>query len=103
MPDTDKDQQGQREAYQQDLEAQLKEGLAKLDQLKAKAEKANARARIGYYELIDQLWDRQQHLRLKVDGLKQVGAGVWEEMKGGIDRAWVQLKAALEKASDRMK
>ena len=103
MPETDRDHQRQREAVQHDLEAQLKEGLARIEELKRKADKADGRARITYNALINELWDQQLHLRLKVDGLKRVGARVWAEMKAGVDEGWSQLKTALEKASERIR
>jgi uncharacterized protein with von Willebrand factor type A (vWA) domain len=95
--------EGKKAAYRQQMEAQFKEWSAKIDALKAKAEKAEAKAKVGYYETIEQLRAKQEQVRQKLDGLKQAGAGAWDDVKGGVEKAWTDLKAAVDRASGRMK
>jgi hypothetical protein len=95
--------EGKKAAYQQQMEAQFKEWSAKIDVLKAKAEKAEAKAKVGYYEVIEQVRSRQDQLRQRLEALKRGGTGAWEDLKGGVEKAWTELKSAFDRASGRMK
>jgi hypothetical protein len=95
--------EGKKAAYQQQMEAQFKEWSAKIDVLKAKAEKAEAKAKVGYYEVIEQLRGKQDQVRQRLEALKKSGTGAWEDLKGGVEKAWAELRAAFDRAAGRMK
>ena len=95
--------EGKKAAYRQQMEAQLKEWSAKIEALKAKAEKAEAKAKVGYYEVIEQVRGRQDQLRQRLETLKKAGNGAWEDVKGGVEKGWADLKAAFDRASGRIK
>ena len=92
-----------KKAYQEKTEAQLKEWSAKIDLLKAKADKAKAEVKIKYYEKIEELRGGQETARQKLQKLKGSGEGAWEELKGGVDKALKDLKEGLNRALSKFK
>lgn len=87
-----------KEAYQQKLEAQVREWGAKIDELKAKADKVKAEAKIEYYEQIQELHTKQAVVQAKLRALSNSGEEAWEELKVGVEHAWNDFKTAVEKA-----
>lgn len=90
---------GLKEAYQQKMEAQLKEWSAKIDLLKAKADKAEAGAKVEYYKQIDELRVKAEAAQTKLQQVKEAGEEAWETFKDGAEKAWAELKKAVESAS----
>lgn len=54
-----------KKAYQDKKETQLREWSARIDLLKAKADKTRAEAKIEYYEKIEKLQVEQETARLR--------------------------------------
>ena len=94
---------GLKEDYQEKLEAQLREWSAKIDQLKAGAERMAADAKVRYHQQLDALRGKQEAAQKKLQELKESGEGAWESLKAGIDRAWDELKQGVEGALSRFK
>jgi predicted ATP-binding protein involved in virulence len=92
-----------REAYEQKLEAQLKEWKIDIDKMKAKADKADAQARLEYYKKIEELRTKQEAAQKKLTELKAAGEDAWEDLKAGIDLAWGSLGEAVKSARSRFK
>ena len=92
-----------RKAYEEKLDAQLKEWSAQIDLLKAKADKAKAEVKIEYYETIEALQRKQNDARAKLRELKTAGDEAWEDIKTGVEKAWAEVKAAYHDASSRFK
>jgi uncharacterized coiled-coil DUF342 family protein len=92
-----------KDAYQKKMEAQLKEWSAKIDALKAKADKAGAEQKIKYYEHIESLRTRQRNLREKLDKLRASSGTAWEELRGSVEHAWDELKNAVERVGKKFK
>ncbi len=93
----------EKEAYQQKMEAEIKEWGAKIDQLEAKTEKASAEAKIQYKEQLSVLTKKKDAAKAKLNELKNASEGAWESAKSGLDNAWTDLKASLENAVSRFK
>ena len=93
----------EKSAYQEKIEAQLKEFAAKIDILAAKAEKARAEAKVKYYEQIEGLRAKQESVRQKLQRLKEPGAEAWRDLKKGIDSALADLRVAVQSAVSRFK
>lgn len=85
-----------REAYQMKLEAQLDEWNTRLDGLKAEADQLNAESRIAYSKKLDELKEKQQAARTKLDELRQASDGSWEGLKNVTGRAWKELHDEFE-------
>ena len=92
-----------RKAYEEKLDAQLKEWSAQIALLKAKADNAKADAKIEYYKTIDALQSKQNEARTKFQELKTAGDGAWEDIKKGAEKAWSEVKTAYHDASSRFK
>jgi multidrug resistance efflux pump len=92
-----------REEYQGKMEAQLSEWGADIDRLKARADKAAADTRQGYYDQIDALRAKEALLQEKLQELKTSGDDAWGDLKEGLDSSWNQVKDSFNKAAARFK
>ncbi len=90
-----------KQAYQQKVQAQLDEWSAEIDKLRAKADKADADAQIALNREIDDLRDKKNQAREKLDELSEASEGAWEDLKTGIESASNQLGQALRSAQSR--
>ncbi|MDK2849329.1 MAG: hypothetical protein PWP34_2682 [Desulfuromonadales bacterium] len=90
-----------KEAYEKKLQAQLDEWNAEIAKLKAKADKAEAEARIEYHQRIEELRAMQETARSKLDKLKAAGDNAWQDLKEGLDQAWEDLGKAVKAARSR--
>jgi hypothetical protein len=88
---------GLKEAYQEKIEAQLKEWDAKVEELKAKAQQAKAEAKIRAEEQIQSLLKKRDGISQKLQALKEIGEDKWESLQGGIDQALHDIKESLRK------
>ena len=93
----------EKEAYQQKIEAEIKEWGAKIDQLESKTEKASAEAKIQFKEQLAALNRKKDAAKAKLQELKNASEGAWESAKSGLDSAWSDLKASLENTVSRFK
>jgi hypothetical protein len=96
-------EEGQKSAYKEKIEAQLKEFAAKIEVLAAKAEKAKAEAKVKYSQQIEGLRAKQESVRQKLQDLKEPGGEAWDDLKKGIDAAIGDLTAAVQSAVSRFK
>ena len=94
---------GKRKAYEEKLDAQLKEWSAQIDLLKAKAKNAKANAKVEYYQTIEALQHMEDEAKTKLNRLKTAGDGAWEEMKTGVENAWGEVTKAFHNAVSEFK
>lgn len=92
-----------RKAYEEKLDAQLKEWSAQIALFKARADNAKADVKIDYYKSIDTLQRKQDGARTKLQELKAAGDGAWEDLKTGAEKAWSEVKTAYHDATSRFK
>ena len=92
-----------RKAYEEKFDAQLGEWKAQIALLKAKADKARADAKIGYYKKIESLESKQEVAETKLRELKNAGDEAWEEFKTGTEKAWDEVKTAYHKTASKFK
>jgi len=92
-----------RKAYEEKLDAQVKESNAQIELLKAKADKARAEVKIEYYKTIEALQSKQNDAKAKLRELKTAGDEAWEDLKTGAEKAWAEVKTAYNAASSRFK
>jgi uncharacterized coiled-coil DUF342 family protein len=93
----------EKKAYQEKIEAQLKEASAKIAELAAKADQAKADAKLQYQEQIKTLRTMRDELNRKLMRLNDAGEGAWEDIKKGLDDAWIDLKRSLDSAVSKFK
>lgn len=92
-----------RKAYEEKLDAQLKEWKAKSALFKAKADKAKADVKIEYYKTIDTLQRKQDEAGTKLRELKAAGDEAWNDLKAGAEKVWSDAKTAYHDATSRFK
>jgi hypothetical protein len=92
-----------RKAYEEKLDAKLKEWKAKVALLKAKAENAKADAKIDYYKAIEALEHKQDEAKTRLQELKTASDEAWETVKLGAEKAWTEVKTAYHDAASRFK
>jgi predicted ATP-binding protein involved in virulence len=92
-----------RKAYEEKLDAQLKEWNAQIVLLNAKAENAKADAKIEYYKTIEALQHKHDEAGRRLNKLKAVGDEAWEELKTGAEKAWDEVRAAFHNAASKFK
>ena len=92
-----------KQAFQQKLEAQLKDWDAKLDELKVKALEAKAELRADYEKQIDTLSGKRTVAQAKLQELRLRTEDAWEDLKGGTERAWDEMRKALDQVASRFK
>lgn len=90
-----------KQSYVEKLKGQFREWNAEIERLRAKAQQAEADARIEYYEQIDELRQKQIEAQEKLGELQAAGESAWEDMKAGVDSAWSRMGEAVERAASR--
>ena len=95
--------QSQKQAFQQKLEAHLAEWDAKLEQLRAKAKEAKADIRAEFEIQLEALTSKRAVAQEKLRELRQHGEWAWEDVKGGTDKAWKEMRDAIDRAASRLK
>jgi hypothetical protein len=84
-------------AYQQKLEAQLKEWDAKLDQLTVRAKRMKTDTRIRLEKELRSLKAKRVAAQKKLDELRKHGEGAWEDLRDGAEKAWGDISESLGK------
>lgn len=92
-----------KEAYQKRLQAQFSEWDARLAELRAKARKASAEARIRYEDELESLERRRAAVQKSLDEFAARGEGAWEDMKSGLEKAWDEMGKAIDQVAKRFK
>jgi uncharacterized coiled-coil DUF342 family protein len=90
-----------KNAYQDKMDARLREWQANIDALRARADQVGAEQRIKYYEEIESLRTKQQRVHEKLEELRTAGTDAWEEVKTGVEVAWSDLQDAVQRARDK--
>lgn len=90
-----------KSAYERKLDAKLEEWNAEIDRLKAQAKEASADTEIEIRQQIDELQDRRDDARSRLEKVKDSSNEAWEDVKAGADKAWDEMQASFEKAKAR--
>lgn len=93
----------EKDLYRQKFEAKLKEVIAQIDLLEAKADQVKAESKIELQQQIQSLRQQRDTLGQKLDQLKQSSGDAWKDLKAGLESATEDLKGALGKAMERFK
>jgi multidrug resistance efflux pump len=92
-----------RKAFEEKLDAQLKEWNAQIALLKAKADTAKAETKVKYYTKIEALQHKRDTAKAKLQELKAAGDEAWEDLKTGAENAWAEVKTAFQDAASKFK
>ncbi len=91
-----------RTAYEQKIDAQMNEWRAKLDELKAKAEKSEADTKIKYQKEAKDVSSRLEALKLEVDKMKNSSQDKWEELKLKVDQTARDMGTRFEEMKNKL-
>jgi uncharacterized coiled-coil DUF342 family protein len=92
-----------REAYQEKMDAQIRQWDAQIAKLRARADEAKAQAKIEYLEQIEEIRNKRESAGRKLDELKKASDSAWVDVKNGLEKAWKDLGSAIDSASSRFK
>ena len=92
-----------KQAYEEKLQAQLKEWSAQIDLLKARAENAEAESKVRYSETIEKLQSKKAFAEQKLQELRHAGDDAWTDLQEGLENAWADLGTAVRSAVERFK
>jgi chromosome segregation ATPase len=92
-----------KEEYQKKLEAQLEEWDAQLDQLRARAQEAQANVREKIESELENLKAQRAAVQAKLDELRNRSENAWEDLRDGVEKAWSDLGDAMSKVVGRFK
>ncbi len=87
---------GKKEAYQEKVQAQLREWKADIEKLMARADKAKAEGKIEFYERAERLNAKYQTALKRSQEMKEAGEDKWEAFKTGVEVALGEVKEALK-------
>jgi len=90
-------------AFQEKMEAQIKLMGARIDELKAKAQKLKAEAKIEYMEGLEALEMKRNDVKAKLEKVKEAGKEAGRDLAAGIETSLFDLKNAIESAFSRFK
>jgi len=93
----EKEGMGLKQAFQQNLEAQLKEWDVKFDELKAKGQEAKAEIRADIEKQIESLSDKRATAQAKILELRQRTEDAWEDLKTDVEKTWEEMHEALNR------
>jgi nucleotide-binding universal stress UspA family protein len=93
----------EKKAYQEKIEAQLKEWGAKIDELKAKVDKSKADVKSKYEKQIEDLQTKQAAVQQKLRELRDSGEETWEGLKTGLEKGLDELKDDFDRTISKFK
>ncbi|MBN2702544.1 MAG: hypothetical protein JXR29_13955 [Methylothermaceae bacterium] len=93
----------ERDAYVQKMKAKLDEWNAELDKLSAKAEAAEADAKLEYQDQIDELEKLRNQVREKLGEVESASDDAWEDVRQGAEAALNEMNNAISNALKRFK
>jgi peptidoglycan hydrolase CwlO-like protein len=91
----------EKEAYQKRVESELNEFDARIDDLKAKAERLGPEARAALDKDIDELRTKREGAQKMLLDLKSARGKAWDEAKSKLDAAIDDLKRTYSRARRR--
>ncbi|QIT54715.1 hypothetical protein HC341_05470 [Aquisalimonas sp. 2447] len=87
-----------RDEYLEKFKAQLDQWNAELARLEAKAQEAQADARLRYEAEIEELRQRREEARERMKEMERAGEDVWDDFRKRAEKAWNELDEGFRKA-----
>ena len=88
-----------KELYVKRMNDQLDEWRAKVDELRARANKKGSDFVIKNQGTLDNLTGTVTEAQTQLNKIKNDTGSAWEELKKGLDVAFTEIKTAFERAS----
>lgn len=90
-----------KQAYIEKIQARLNQWDAKIQELLALTQEAQADAKVEYESQIAKLKEAQKDAQGKLDELRSSGEDAWKDMKIGVESAWERFETAANSAATR--
>ena len=87
-----------RDEYVEKLKGQLDQWNAEVAKWEAKAQKAQAGARVEYDKHLNELRRRRDQALEQMKRLQAATGDAWVDLVRGADEAWAKMREALEKS-----
>ncbi len=85
-----------KKSYLQNLADQLHQWDVEIDELSARAGKAEAKTE--HLNQIDDLRAKKEAAQSQMKQLQEAGDGAWNDMKAGVEKSWTELTGAFASA-----
>jgi predicted nucleic acid-binding Zn-ribbon protein len=82
---------------------QIAEWNKMIEELMQTAKKTQVEASVKFENYIEDLKERLEDMRLKMEDVKKSGDTGWHDLRTGMENAWKDLANAFEKARSRFK
>lgn len=92
-----------RDAYIEKTKAMLDQWNAQIERMQAKADEAEANAKIEYQKQVEDMQARRDEAEAKLNDLRNASDDAWSDMRAGFDAAWQNLSSAFDTARSRFK
>jgi chromosome segregation ATPase len=92
-----------RKTFLDTLSTQITEWQKELNDLSGRAEKAGAKAKTEAQAQIKELNARLEDARSKLKQIQAVGPDAWEDVRGGFEKSWTEVRSAFKTALSRFK
>lgn len=92
-----------RKAYVEKLGVQLDEWNEKIDQFKARADKASTDTKKEYQRMIEVLQHKREEARTKLHELGTSSEDAWDDIATGADIIWTEIKKTFQGAASKFK
>lgn len=90
-----------RKDFLEKQKAQIAEWNKRIEDLIMMGKKARVEASVKIENYIEDLKERLEDMRLKVEEIKKAGDSGWQDLRGGMENAWRDMADAFEKAKSR--
>jgi chromosome segregation ATPase len=90
-----------RDAYVQKLKENINQWSDEIDKFQVKAEKTKADVQVQFKKHIEELKAKRHGLEGKLADLQKADEKAWEDIKGGVDKAWHALGESFTAAKSR--
>lgn len=90
-------------AFQDKIEAQLKEWSAEIEKMKAKADKLEAEARLEYQQQIRSLGEKQQAVQSRLQTMMEAGEERWDRLKTDVEVAFNAFAKEFQRVKDTLR
>jgi uncharacterized coiled-coil DUF342 family protein len=92
-----------KDDYTRKMHSKLDQWGAEIDALSAKADQAEAQARVEYHKQIAALHSKKDEARNRLTELENASESAWGDMKSGVEAVWDSVGEAVNSAKSRFK
>lgn len=87
--------------YIEKARARIAQWDAEIDKVKARADEAEADAKIDYRRQLEEMRAQRDKAETRLEELRQASDAAFEDMKSGFEKAWDDISSAFDSARNR--